>query len=146
MEYEKGLKMFMDVFLWGLVIGVIHFVIVGILYGNPYVDKIYQKAQSSEGSVKRWESRTRYLVTQFLGTQVEVFILAAGFFWLKSIAGLESLSSAIVVAVLFSGIRVYPRFWNMWIQSTYPSRLLKIEVVNGIASTFSIVLGLYLLT
>lgn len=49
------------------------------------------------------------------------------------------------MGLAFSGMRVYPRLWNKWIQSTYPGRLLAIEFVNGIASTFCITLALELL-
>jgi hypothetical protein len=38
---------------------------------------------------------------------------------------------ALALGVLFAAIRVYPRFWNMWIQTTYPTRLLVIEIING---------------
>lgn len=49
------------------------------------------------------------------------------------------------LALLLAAVRVYPRFWNMWIQSTYPRHLLAIEVVNGTLSTFLVVGGLALL-
>lgn len=135
--------MIMPIIVWGTVAGLIHFVIIGALYGNPMVDRHYQQAQESEAGVKKWESRARYLVTQFLGTQVEVFILTAGFLWLRSLIGIEGLAAPLLLGLLFTGLRVYPRFWNMWIQSTYPSRLLAIEAVNGTISTFVVVFIVY---
>lgn len=135
--------MLVNILMWGTVIGLIHFIVIGLLYGNPVVDKIYSDAQESEPGVKKWDSKPKYLITQFLGTQVEVFILTAGYFWLTSFFEDMSLTSSVLIAFLFSGIRVYPRFWNMWIQSTYPNKLLGIEFINGILSTFVIVLGLY---
>lgn len=130
---------------WGTVIGLIHFAIVGGLYGNPIIDRIYQDAQNSEPGVKQWTSRPKYLISQFLGTQVEVFILAIGFFWLRPLIAVEGIQGALLLGLLFAGIRVYPRFWNMWIQSTYPNRLLKIELINGAISTLVIICGLQLL-
>jgi hypothetical protein len=43
-------------------------------------------------------------------------------------------------------VRVYPRFWNMWIQTSYPRRLLAIEIVNGTIGTLAIALFLELAT
>lgn len=130
----------------GLLIGLIHFMVVGILYGNPFIDRIYQSAQSTDPGVRKWTSKGKYLLFQFLGTQIEVFILALGFFWLRPVIPGSGVSGALPLAFLFAAIRVYPRFWNMWIQSTYPNRLLMIEFINGTISTFTIVCGLQLLS
>lgn len=137
--------MLVHTLLWGTIVGLIHFVIMGILYGNPMVDKIYKTAQQTEPGVRKWLSQKKYLITQFLGTQVEVYILAFAFFLFKPFV-IGSLADAVLISLLFAAIRVYPRFWNMWIQSTYPSRLLKIEVVNGIISTMTIIITLELLS
>jgi hypothetical protein len=130
---------------WGSLIGLIHFVVTGALYGNPVVDRIYQEAMRTEPGVRRWPSRARYLVTQFLGTQVEVYGLALAYFWTREATGSSGLTQAAILGLLFTGLRVYPRFWNMFVQSTYPKRLLAIEAVNGTLSTMVIVVGLYLL-
>ncbi|MBK7844322.1 MAG: hypothetical protein IPJ71_11595 [Bdellovibrionales bacterium] len=137
--------MLVHTLLWGTIVGLIHFVIMGILYGNPMVDKIYKTAQQTEPGVRKWLSQKKYLITQFLGTQVEVYILTFAFFLFKPFV-IGSLADAVLISLLFAAIRVYPRFWNMWIQSTYPSRLLKIEVVNGIISTMTIIITLELLS
>jgi len=138
--------MIQQALILGLLMGLIHFVVIGILYGNPWIDGIYQKAQKTEPGVKKWASKAKYLSFQFLGTQVEVFILAVGFVWLRPLIQVEGLYGALLLGLLFSGIRVYPRFWNMWIQSTYPIQLLAIEVINGTISTLIIICGLQLLS
>ncbi|MFC1706134.1 hypothetical protein ACFL59_04825 [Planctomycetota bacterium] len=68
--------MLVSVLLWGTVVGVVHYVALGIAYGNPWVDRFYRQAQGKEPGVKVWESRTRYLLYMFLGTQVEVYALS----------------------------------------------------------------------
>jgi hypothetical protein len=130
--------------LWGTVIGVIHFVVVGALYGNPIVDRVYAGAAGEPG-VRIWTSKPRYLLTQFLGTQVEIYILSLAFIWLRPMVAIPGLGGALALGLVFAGIRVYPRFWNMWIQSTYPGRLLAIELINGTLSTFVVSVGLQLL-
>jgi len=134
-----------DIALWGLVAGLIHFVAIGILYGNPYVDRIYVAASDASPAVRSWASKPRYLVTQFVGTQVEVYLIAIGFAWLYPHVPAGGSTGALLLGALFAALRVYPRFWNMWIQSTYPRRLLATEVVNGVIGTFVVVITLYFL-
>ena len=138
--------MLVQVALWGLVVGVIHFVVVGALYGNPFIDKMYKKAQDEEPGVRKWSSMAQYMPRQFLGTQVEVYILAFAYVWLRPLVPFKGYVCALVLGLLFVGIRVYPRYWNMWIQSTYPRRLLAVEFVNGTISTLVVTFGMQLLT
>lgn len=130
-----------DVLLWGAVAGLVHFVFLGIAYGNPLIDGMYATAAAQDPAVRSWPSRTRYLVTQFVGTQVEVYLLAVGFVWLRPLLDIDGLPGTLLLAALFAGLRVYPRFWNMWIQSAYPRRLLAVEVVNGVLGTLLVVLA-----
>lgn len=138
------MAMIIQVLSLGLFIGVIHFLIIGTLYGNPFIDRIYQLAQKSEPGVKKWSSKVRYLLIQFLGTQIEVFILTFAFLWIRPLVPIAGVKGAVLLGLLFAAIRVYPRFWNMWIQSTYPNKMLAIEFVNGIISTLIIEIGLQL--
>lgn len=134
--------MILDILIWGLAIGVIHFIVVGALYQNPFVAKLYKDAQSEPG-LKKWVSQGKYIAAMFSGTQVEIFILTAAYLYLRQLFPQpEGLTTALTLAAIFAGIRVYPRFWNMWIQSSYPNRLLAVEFVNGTISTCVIVLGL----
>jgi hypothetical protein len=126
----------------GSIVGVAHFAVLAVLYGNPVIDRLYVDAHAGEPGVRRWPSRGRYLVTQFLGTQVEVFILAAAYTWLRPRLGIDGFLGTLLLGFLLAAVRVYPRFWNMWIQSTYPARLLKVEFANGLVSTLVVVCGL----
>lgn len=137
--------MILSILLWGAVIGVIHFVIVGILYQNPIVGKMYKDA-SGEPGVKIWKDQKEYLLKMFLGTQIEVYILTVSYLYLRTLFSEPTAwAPALILAAVFAAVRVYPRFWNMWIQSTYPGKLLVVEFINGILSTFVIIIGLKLL-
>ena len=124
--------------LYGLVAGIIHFVFAGLYYGNPLVGPIYDAAAAQEPGVKEWASRARYLATQFLGTQIEVYVLTLAFFLLRS-AFAAGVGGLVTLGLVLAAVRVYPRFWNMWIQSTYPNRLLALEVVGGTIGTLVVV-------
>lgn len=138
--------MALTVLLWGAVAGLVHFVFIAAAYGNPIVDRISAQAEASSPAVKQWPSKPRYFVTQFLGTQVEVYIMTLGFVWLRPLVGPPGYAGALLLGSLFAAIRVYPRFWNMWVQTTYPNRLLAVEVVNGTLGTLVIALFLQAVT
>ncbi|MCA9610887.1 MAG: hypothetical protein KC619_35075 [Myxococcales bacterium] len=135
--------MITSVTIWGLAVGVAHVIATGAYYGNPLVDRVYARAMEEEPGVKRWTSKPRYLATQIAGTQVEVFILTAAFLWLRPQIHVAGFLGTALLGLVFAGVRVYPRFWNMWIQSTYPNRLLAIEVGGGLLSTAVVVTVLH---
>jgi hypothetical protein len=129
------------VLTWGALAGLVHFVVIALLYANPITDRLSAELEKSP-AVKQWASKPKYFVTQFFGTQVEVYILTVAFFWLRPLIGEPGYAGALMLGLLLAATRVYPRFWNMWIQTTYPNLLLAIEVINGTLGTFAIALFL----
>lgn len=127
-----------EILTWGAVAGLVHFVVIGALYGNPVVDGMYRAAGTSP-ALKRWLSKPRYLITQFGGTQVEVYLLTLAFFWLRPLVSLPGYLGALALGAVLAALRVYPRFWNMWIQTTYPNRLLAVEAINGALGTLTVI-------
>src|ERR1041384_346774 len=114
-----------SVLLWGAAAGAVHFVIIALLYANPFIDRLSRGLEQGP-AVKQWPSKPRYFLTQFLGTQVEVYILTTAFLWLRPRLDVPGVAGALMLGGLLAATRVYPRFWNMWIQTTYPNRLLAI--------------------
>jgi hypothetical protein len=127
--------------VWGALAGLVHFVIIALLYANPITDRLSADLERAP-AVRQWPSKPRYFVMQFLGTQVEVYILTFAFFWLRPLIGWPGYGGALALGFLLAATRVYPRFWNMWIQTNYPRRLLMIEVVNGTLGTLAILVFL----
>ncbi len=132
--------MLTTVLLWGAAAGVAHFVVIAFLYGNPLVDRLSREA-NKDPCCKRWPSERQYFTTQFFGTQVEVYLMTLAFVWFRPVAPPGWLG-ALEIGAVITALRVYPRFWNMWIQTTYPNRLLLIEVINGSLGTMFIAMFL----
>jgi hypothetical protein len=126
------------VIVWGFAAGLVHFVVIGVLYGNPLTDRLSAGLEASSPAVKQWASKPRYFVTQFFGTQVEVYLFTMAFVWLRPRIDVPGFAGAMMLGALLAAVRVYPRFWNMWIQTTYPNRLLAIEVVNGTLGSLAV--------
>jgi hypothetical protein len=134
--------MITTILLWGALAGLVHFALMGLLYGNPAVDLEYTRAIADNPAMRRWPSKARYLATQFLGTQLEVYLVTAAFVWLRPSVTASGFAGALLLGGVLAAVRVYPRFWNMWIQTTYPKRLLGVELVNGTIGTLAIALFL----
>jgi hypothetical protein len=126
---------------WGLLAGLVHFAAIAFLYANPLTDRLSRGLEQGP-AVRQWASKPKYFGTQFLGTQVEIFILTVGFLWLRPLIAVAGQAGAAMLGALLAATRVYPRFWNMWTQTTYPRRLLAIEVVNGTIGTLVVVVFL----
>jgi hypothetical protein len=131
------------ILLWGAAAGLVHFVAIALLYANPITDKLSRELEKAP-AVRQWPSQPRYFITQFFGTQVEIYILTTGFLWLRPKLDLTGLAGAFALGGLLAATRVFPRFWNMWIQTTYPNRLLAIEVINGTIGTLVVTVFLQL--
>ena len=48
------------------------------------------------------------------------------------------MAKGIVFAFILIALKIFPRFFDMWIQSTYPNKLLAVEFVNGTIGSFVI--------
>ncbi len=138
--------MLVNMLVWGLIAGIIHFVVVGILYMNPVVAQVYKKAEGSP-ALRVWEDQKEYLIKMFAGTQIEIFILTGAYLYLRQLFSEPTSSSvALTLACILSATRVYPRLWTMWIQTTYPASLLIVEFINGTIGTFVVILSLWALS
>lgn len=134
-----------NVFFYGLVIGIIHYILIGILYMNPFVDGIYKKAQEGNQSVRIRASASNYMTKQFIGTQIEIWIITASYFYLRQYLPFTPFETGLILGLIFGSIRIYERFWNTYIQTNYPTVLLVVEFINGIIGTFVITIGLSLM-
>lgn len=48
------------------------------------------------------------------------------------------LIKGLVFGLILVAVKIFPRFFDMWIQSTYPNKLLIVEFVNGTIGSFII--------
>jgi hypothetical protein len=129
--------------LIGFIVSIAWFIAGGILYMNPLVAKLYKKFEDHPG-MKKWDNQKKYLTYMYLlGALIPCLIFAFIY---------ESLSPIGIVhfGLIFLGIRIIPRFVDMWMQSSYPTKILGIEIVNGTilsfmaAALFSVLRGVFM--
>lgn len=130
----------------GLVAAIVWFIVGAILYMNPIIAKIYKK-HSKSAAMKTWKDPKKYMTSMFLvGALIPCLLFAAAYSFIKSALPSTFLQNIFYFGMLLVTIRIIPRFFDMWIQTSYPDRLLAIEMFNGIIGSFVIaVVIVYLL-
>ena len=121
----------------GITASLVWFMAGGVLYMNPFVAKIYKDAQKSPG-LKKWTNVPKYLSYQFYGILAQCLLWAFVFAFIKSALPGEIILKGITFGLLLVAVKIFPRFVDMWTQSTYPDKLLVIEFVNGTIGSFII--------
>jgi len=67
-----------------------------------------------------------YFVTFF-----QSLIFAAAYLTVKSALPKPFLLHWFFFSLILIGVRIIPRFLDMWIQTNYPEKLLLVELING---------------
>jgi len=116
-------------FLIGFLLSIAWFIAGGILYMNPPVANIYRKYEDHPG-MKKWDNPIKYLVTMYLlGVLIPCMIFSFVFYFLSPIGILP-------FGLILVGVRIIPRLIDMWIQTSYPNKILAIELINGTILSF----------
>lgn len=116
---------------------VVWFIVGGALYQNPFVAKIYKNAEESPG-LKKWASVPRYVGLQYAGIVAQCLLWAFVFVLVKPALPGGLLMQGLVFGLILVAVKIFPRFFDMWIQTTYPHKLLAVEFVNGTIGSFVI--------
>ena len=115
--------------LAGFIVSIAWFIAGGILYMNPLVAKIYKQFENHPG-MKKWDSQKKYLIYMYLiGALIPSIIFSFIYEFISPISVLH-------FGLILIGIRIVPRFIDMWIQSSYPTKILFVEIINGTILSF----------
>ena len=110
---------------------IVWFIVGGALYMNPVVRGIYNQFDTLP-IMKQWPSVSQYLGIMFLGAGLaQCFLAALAFALIKPALPDSILGTVAVFGFILISIKIFTRFFDMWIQTTYPTKLLVIEFVNG---------------
>ncbi len=123
--------------LAGFVASVVWFTAGSVLYLNPFVARIYKSAAGSPG-LKRWSNVPAYIGMQFVGILAQCLLWAFVFVLVKPVLAGGFVRTFITFGIIIFAVKIFPRFYDMWMQSTYPGRLLAVEFVNGTVGSFVI--------
>lgn len=116
--------------LGGFLASVASFFVLGALYGNPPVKKIYEDAEDSP-ALKTWESKPKYIFMQYVGMLIQCLLWAFVFAFIKPVLPAAPLCAGLVFGLIIMVMKIFPRLFDMWIQTYYPGKLLATEFING---------------
>jgi hypothetical protein len=126
----------MEILLAAIVASIAWFIIGGILYMNPVIGKIY-KGYASHKSMKKWESQKKYMINMYLvGSLIPSILFALVYSFLSPLFTDGLIMNAFYFWIILVAIKLIPRFFDMWIQTSYPNKLLYIELINGSIGSF----------
>ena len=121
----------------GITASLVWFMAGSVLYMNPFVAKIYNDAQQSPG-LKKWPNTSKYLSFQFYGILAQCLLWAFVYSFLIPVLPGGTIFKGVTFGLILVAVKIFPRFVDMWTQSTYPDKLLVIEFVNGTIGSFII--------
>lgn len=125
-----------SILLAGFVATIAWFIVGGIVYMNPVVDKIYKKYGKNPSVKDRGDTKVFLMNTFVFSCLIQCLIFAFVYYFLQSLLPAEMLLSGLYFAVLLVVVKIIPRFIDMWMQSNYPLKLLGIEFINGSIGSF----------
>jgi len=126
-----------QIILGGFLASVVWFIVGSVLYMNPFVANIYKGAENSP-ALKKWASVPKYICLQYVGILAQCLLWAFVFALAKPVLPDGVLMKSLIFGLLLIAVKIFPRFFDMWIQSTYPNKLLAVEFLNGTIGSFVI--------
>ena len=122
--------------LGGFLASIAWFIVGGMLYMNPFTAKLYKKFENHSG-LKKWKNTKEYLLKMYLfGILSQCLLFAFVYSFIKPILPGTLLFNTFYFGLILVAVKIIPRLFDMWLQSTYPNKLLVVELVNGTIGSF----------
>ena len=131
------------IFLAGLVASIAWFIIGGVLYMNPVVAKIFKSEKSS--AVRKMGGKGYMVSMYIMGCLLPSLLFAFVFYFVRPALPGALLMDTVLFGLILVTVRVVPRMIDMGLLTTYPRKLLAVDVVNGSIASFVIALVLALM-
>ncbi|MER7452744.1 hypothetical protein ABTW96_20930 [Nocardia beijingensis] len=131
--------------VWGLVAGLLSTAAMAVFYSNPWVVRVHTRHQKTTLAGPGEHPLPRSFTANFLGTQLEAYVMTIGYAWLHPLLPMNGTTGAIALAALFAALRVCAPVWALWMRRTYSHGYLAVEVAAGVLSSLVVTLALYVL-
>lgn len=135
--------MIWNILLAGLVASIAWFIIAGALYMNPFVAKMSKRAKTS--AVRPMGGKKEMLSMYLLGCLLPSILFAFVFVFIRPAMQGTFWMDTILFGLILFAIKIIPRMLDMGLLSTYPRKLLAVDLVNGTIASFVIAAALSLM-
>jgi hypothetical protein len=122
---------FMDIFIAALVAGLAWFLVAGILFFNPVVDRIY-RLREGHPAVRALPTGPRTVGKIMAAIMLQTLPWAWLFAWLEPALPREPVAQGLAFGALLCAVKLVGRDVDRVLLSTYPAARLAIELVIGI--------------
>ena len=117
---------------------IVWFFVGAIVYMNPFVAKLYKKYENDQSVKNRKDVKTFLINTFVFSILLQCLLFAFVYSYIQPILPDTLLLNTLYFGTLLTGVKIIPRFFDMWVQSKYPIPLLVTEIINGAIGTFVI--------
>jgi len=123
-------------FIAAIVATIIWFFIGAIVYMNPFVAKIYTHYED-DPTVKNRKNLKTFLINTFVfSIFIQSILFAFVYAYIQPILPGTLYLNTLYFGIILILLKILPRFFDMWVQSKYPTTLLFIEIINGAIGSF----------
>lgn len=122
----------------GFAATIVWFIIGAAVYMNPFVTKIYKKYEETPSVKNRKNIKTFIINTFVFNILIQCLLFAFVYQYMKPILPATLLLNTLLFGLILVVVKIIPRFFDMWVQSSYPTQLLIVEIVNGAIGSFVI--------
>lgn len=122
----------------GFVASLAWIIIAVVLYMNPYVANIYHYQMSSP-ALKKWKNIPSFLMFQYIGMLLQSVLWAFVYYFVKPVLPPGIIMKIFLFGFIIFAVKIIPKLYELWEQSTYPDDLLVIEFINNTIGSFAIV-------
>jgi len=128
--------------VWGgFLASIVWFIIGGIFYMNPLISKIHKKFGNSP-AVKQWNNTKLFLIYMYLLILLECLLFALVYSFIKPVFPGGVVVNGLILGLALVAVNLIPSISGRWLLSTYPNKLLFVDFIGGILSSFIIGLAL----
>lgn len=118
-----------------LIATIFWFILAGILYFNPIIDKVYRSEDKKPG-VRVLPMSAKTMGKVFLVVLLQVICFASVFVLIKSALPEAGLIRGLIFGFIIVLTKIIPRDTDRILVSTYPTKRLTIEFFIGIIASF----------
>lgn len=127
--------------LGGFLASIVWFIVGGIFYMNPLVAKLHKKFEKSP-AIKQWSNTKLFLIYMYLLILVECLLFAFVYSFIKPIFPGTVIANGLIFGLILIVVNSIPNISGRWLLSTYPNKLLLVDLISGIVGSF--IIGLIL--
>jgi hypothetical protein len=122
----------------GVTAAVVWFFIGAVVYMNPFIAKWYKKYEEDPSVKNRKDIKSFLINTLVFSILIQCIIFAFAYQYIETLLPETLLLNGLYFGIILVGVKIIPRFLDMWVQSKYPPVLLTIELINGAIGSFVI--------